>query len=157
MSSSKVRELDSHFNWVIFFVSIAGIDRVLHKKSTTPRFSQVTTSWSISDPCHRGQVRSWFGSIGVLERSLWRSWPFCGSFAASVLVFCRSITAVMKYPTERRENKFSAKEMKERLGAVVMSWHKSWVNQPGRLRWTEICWWKMLASFWSEKWRHVFP
>ena len=31
----------------------------------------------------------------------------------------------MKYPTERRENKFSAKEMKERLGAVVISWHKS--------------------------------
>ena len=43
----------------------------------------------------------------------------------SFLVFCLSITAVMKYPTERRENKFSANEMKERLGAVVINWHKS--------------------------------
>ena len=43
----------------------------------------------------------------------------------SFLVFCLSITAVMKYPTERRENKFSAKEMNERLGAVVINWHKS--------------------------------
>ena len=52
-------------------------------------------------------------------------WIHLGFATPSLLVFWRSITAVMKYPTERKENKFSAKEMKDRLGAVVISWHKS--------------------------------
>ena len=74
MSSSKNRELDSHFNWVISSSPLLVSIEFSTKKSTIPRFSQVTTSGS----SHRGQLRSWIGSIGkVTLKKLAVLWFIC--------------------------------------------------------------------------------
>mmetsp|Transcript_28713 Transcript_28713/g.79025 ORF Transcript_28713/g.79025 Transcript_28713/m.79025 type:complete len:425 (+) Transcript_28713:745-2019(+) len=48
------------------------------------------------------------------------------SSGMSFFLFCLSMIAVMKYPTHRNENLFSAREMKDKLGADVMSGQMSW-------------------------------